>query len=116
MEQHLVTLKAHGWPESLVYRNTTICKPYITTKPTIHHQLFFPNTELPNFLDKYIGFSYNGRAINDVRIAEVSDKVLKTSKDYTFVLSKITDLHVTCREFTDSHKFECRPFSETPKV
>ena len=118
MEQHLQTLKeSHGWPEYLEYRNTAIDKPFITKgKTTIHHQLFFPEDKLEMFKDRYISYTYNGRDYNDVKIAEIEDKVIKTSKGYTFARSKISELHMCCREYLDTHKIETRNFIESPKV
>ena len=118
MEQHLQTLKvSHGWPEYLEYRNTCIDKPYITKGVnTLHHQLYFTEDKLEDFKDKYIGYMYNGRAFSDVRVASVEDKVITTSKGYTFARGKMSELHTCAREFTDKHKFELRNFAESPKV
>lgn len=118
MEQHLQTLQStHGWPEYLEYRKSCIDKPYITKgKPALHHQLFFPEDKLDDFKDRYIGFTYNDKAFNDVKLAEIEDKVIKSSKGYTFARNKMNDLHICCREFTDTHQFETRNFIESPKV
>ena len=118
MEQHLVTLKeSHGWPEFLAYRNTAIDKPYITKRvPAIHHQLFFPVDKLDNFKDRYIGFDYNDRTFSDVKVQEIDEHVIKSSKGYTFAKNKMFDLHVCCREFINTQKFETRQFLEYPKV
>lgn len=118
MEAHLKKLiESHGFPSYLQYNNTCIEKPYIRKGiPTLHHQLFFPDDKLEDFVDKYIGFTYNGRSFSDCKLAEVEDKVITTSKGYTFVRSKMSDLHICVREFTDKHKFETRNFVETPKA
>ena len=117
MEAHLNTLKeSHGWPEYLEYRNSAIDKPYITKgKPTLHHQLLFPADKLDEFKDRYVGFMYNGRAFNDMKLAEIEDKVIKSSKGYTFATGKMSELHICCREFLDTHNFETRAFVESPK-
>lgn len=109
--------QSHGWPEYLEYRNSAIDKPYITKgKPTLHHQLFFPDEKLDEFKNRYIGFTYNGRAFNDVKVAEIEEKIIKSSKGFTFAKSKMSEIHICCREFTNDNKFEARDFSESPKV
>ena len=118
MEQHLQLLKEqHGYPECLEYKNSAIDKPFIRIgKPALYHQLFFSVDKLDEFKNAWVSFDYNGRTFNDVKLAEVEDKVIKTNKGYTFVRNKMTEIHMCCREWPDSHKFECRDFQECPKA
>ena len=116
MEAHLKILQAsHGYPDYLSYKNTCIDKPYIRTgKPALHHQLFFPIERLEEWKGKCVGFDYNGRSYNDVKLAATDGKVITIGKGYVFVKDKLSELHTTVRE--RDGRFETRPFSETPKV
>ena len=118
MEQHLQVLKQnHGFPECLEYKQSCIDKPHIRTgKAALFHQLFFPAEQLETFKNRYISFDYNGRTFIDVMLAEVEDRIIKTNKDYIFARSKMSELHICCREWPDSHRFEIRDFAECPKA
>ena len=118
MEAHLKFLQeSHGWLAYLEYKGTSIDKPYIKKgKHTIHFQLFFPEDKIDEFKDRYIGFMYNDRSFSDVKLAEIEDRIIKSSKGYTFVRDKMSELHVCCRHWVSDSRFETRNFNESPKV